>query len=73
MGIRDGPFITLKKNEDQEIVPSFLSSVHSPSSTYKGPPGAQRTVSLQDLASEDGAQPSRTTENEARTKAYQMQ
>lgn len=71
--IRDGPSTTMKKNKEQEIVPGFLSSTHSPSSTYKGPPAAQRTVLLQCITSQDGTQASGAAENEARTKAYQTQ
>lgn len=62
-----------KKNKEQKIVPGFVPSIHSPSSTYKGLPGAQRTVSLQCITREDGTEASGTAENEARSKAYQNQ
>lgn len=57
----------MKKNKEQEIFPGFLSSIHSLSSTYKGPPGAQKTVSLQCITSKDGTQASGTAETEVRT------
>jgi len=63
----------MKKNKEQKIVPGFISSIHSPSSTHKGPPGAQRTASLQCMTSKDVTRVSGTAENEARTKAYQTQ